>query len=167
MTPKKLSDVQIGGIIELHRSTEYSNRRIADMTMVGRRQVDCVVSKYKNGQPLGRPQPGSGRPRRTTAREDRLLIRAILKDREITIHQIKVTINREDLSDDTIARRISELTNMKSYWKVLKPFVNEFQRHRRVNWCLAHRNWTVQQWRAVIWSDESPFTLSYNRRTRV
>jgi len=136
------------------------------MTTTGRRQVDNIVSKFRNGEPLGR-QPGSGRPRKTTAREDRLLIRALLTDREITINQIKVAINREDLSDDTISRRIMELTGMQSYWKLLKPFVNEFQRQRRVNWCLGHRNWTVEQWRTVIWSDESPFTLSYNRRTRV
>lgn len=45
--------------------------------------------------------------------------------------------------------------------------MNAKQRKRRVDWCKAHRHWTVEQWRRVIWSDESPFTLSYNRRTRV
>ncbi|GIX95136.1 transposable element Tc1 transposase [Caerostris extrusa] len=26
-------------------------------------------------------------------------------------------------------------------------------------WCKAHRNWTVVQWKRILWSDESRFTL--------
>lgn len=166
MAQKKLNDQQIGGVIELHRTGEYSNRRIAEIMKIGRKQVDLVVSKFKLGEPVER-RSGSGRPRITSDGESRLLIRSIMRDREITIDQIKVEIGRVDLSDATISRRIHELTGLNSYWKLLKPFVNEFQRRRRVRWCLAHRNWTVEQWRRVMWSDESPFTLSYNRRTRV
>ena len=38
---------------------------------------------------------------------------------------------------------------------------------KRLEWAKAHQNWTVDQWRNVLWSDESPFVLRYNRKKRV
>ena len=166
MAPKKLTEEQIGGIKYLHISAKLSYREIAAEIGITKNQVAKIVEKLKNGEPLKR-RLGSGRPPKTTDREDRMLVRAIMNNREITVDLLKTEIDREDLSDKTIYRRIHHLTGLDSYWKLLKPYVNEFQRQRRVNWCLAHRNWTLEQWRRVIWSDESPFTLSYNRRTRV
>jgi hypothetical protein len=28
-----------------------------------------------------------------------------------------------------------------------------------LEWCTAHRHWTLEQWKHVLWSDESRFTL--------
>ena len=30
---------------------------------------------------------------------------------------------------------------------------------RRLEWCKVHRHWTLEQWKHVIWSDESRFTI--------
>jgi hypothetical protein len=49
-----------------------------------------------------------------------------------------------------------------SYRAAKKPFLNENQRQKWLEWCLERQNWTVQQWRNVIWSDESKFTLFRN-----
>ena len=29
----------------------------------------------------------------------------------------------------------------------------------RLEWCKAHHNWTLEQWKHVLWSDESRFTI--------
>jgi len=29
----------------------------------------------------------------------------------------------------------------------------------RLEWCKARRNWTLEQWKPVLWSDESRFTI--------
>ena len=43
-----------------------------------------------------------------------------------------------------------------------KPLLNEIQRKNRLEWCIKRQNWTLRQWRSVIWSDESLFTLFGN-----
>jgi hypothetical protein len=30
---------------------------------------------------------------------------------------------------------------------------------RRLEWCKAHRHWTLEQWKHVLWSDDSLFTI--------
>ncbi len=40
--------------------------------------------------------------------------------------------------------------------------VNERNRGIRVAWATEHLDWTTEQGRRVLWSDESPFILSFN-----
>ncbi|KFM60251.1 Transposable element Tc1 transposase, partial [Stegodyphus mimosarum] len=40
-----------------------------------------------------------------------------------------------------------------------KPLITKSNRAARLMWCKAHRNLTVDQWKRVLWSDESRFTL--------
>jgi hypothetical protein len=131
------------------------------------KSVAYQILKKFNATGTVKRSPGSGRKLKTTYRQDRQIVRTVLNDREVTANEIKSLLDINNVSDETIYRRIERLTNLKSYWKLLKPFINEFQRKRRVDWCLESRDWNIEQWRKIIWSDESPFTLRYNRRTRV
>lgn len=163
---KALDDLVIGQIVALLEVNYTIPEIISRVPLATKNQVRNIKVKWQNGESLA-CRPGSGRKRKTTERQDRSIINAIKKNRNITIGEIKRECGLEHISESTICRRISQLSELKSYWKSLKPFVNAKQRKRRVDWCKAHRHWTVEQWRRVIWSDESPFTLSYNRRTRV
>ena len=40
-----------------------------------------------------------------------------------------------------------------------KLFLNAAQRLKRVQWANEHQNWTVDQWKQVIWSDETRVSL--------
>jgi hypothetical protein len=37
----------------------------------------------------------------------------------------------------------------------------------RLEWCHERKNWTIEQWRKILWSDESPYVLRYAKRFRV
>jgi hypothetical protein len=51
---------------------------------------------------------------------------------------------------------------------VRKPLISEKNRKDRLQWCKQHQKWTDEQWKKVIWSDESRFTLfQSDGRTRV
>jgi hypothetical protein len=39
-----------------------------------------------------------------------------------------------------------------------KPFISAKNRQRRLQWARDHANWTVQDWKKVVWSDESKFS---------
>lgn len=36
-----------------------------------------------------------------------------------------------------------------------------------MEWCQAHKDWSLDQWRKVMWTDESPFVLRYHGGRRV
>jgi len=40
-----------------------------------------------------------------------------------------------------------------------KPFINDDNTRNRKKWCLSHKAGTIEQWKRVIWSYESSFTL--------
>ncbi|GFX46212.1 QLQ domain-containing protein [Trichonephila clavipes] len=40
-----------------------------------------------------------------------------------------------------------------------KPNITPQNAKHRLQWCRAHRHWTGHMWKAVLWSDESRFTV--------
>jgi hypothetical protein len=71
------------------------------------------------------------------------------------------------ISDKTIRRRITESGEFKSCWKTKAPFISEVNRKKRLAWCRARLGWSVERWKRVLWTDESPFVIRFNRKTRV
>jgi transposase len=110
---------------------------------------------------------GSGRPRKTTARQGRAIVREARIHHEITGGEVKENLSLNDVSERTVRRRIRECSDLKSYWKTKKPFTREKTRKLRVRWAKDHVEWAEEQWGKVLFSDESPFVLRFNKRGRV
>ncbi|KAG2203550.1 hypothetical protein INT46_000846, partial [Mucor plumbeus] len=51
------------------------------------------------------------------------------------------------------------------YTPAAKPKMNEEHKKNRLEWAHLHKNWSSEQWRQVIWSDESRFRVSGNDGT--
>ncbi len=81
---------------------------------------------------------GSGKTRKTTEREDQLIIREVRKDRMITSKTIKTNLTTLQVSRQTIRRRINECSEFRSQWQTKKPFISEANRVKRVAWCRHH-----------------------------
>ena len=58
----------------------------------------------------------------------------------------------------TVQRRVYEC-NIRKCRKTKKPFVNQLNRRKRIEFVHQHRHWAVQDWNNVIWSNQSPFHL--------
>ena len=39
------------------------------------------------------------------------------------------------------------------------PKITMHNTKRRLEWCIAFRHWTLEQWKRVLWSDESHFAI--------
>src|SRR3954447_18383408 len=48
-----------------------------------------------------------------------------------------------------------EKNSLKAAIKTKKPFLTERHRKERLDFALAHQNWTVEDWKTVVWSDET------------
>lgn len=65
-------------------------------------------------------------------------------------------------------RRTLHLMDYGSCRPIRKPLISEENRRKRLEWCLEHKAWTLDDWKMVAWSDESRYTLfSTDGRRRV
>ena len=125
-----------------------------------------IIRRYEEEQTLSRKK-GQGRKRKTTAEDDRYIAAQVKKNRHTTLKAIVNDLSFVKVSRMTVSRRIAENSDMSSQWKRKRPFINNNNRIKRLRWCKERINWTKEQWNQILWSDESPFVLRYNRRTRV
>jgi hypothetical protein len=92
----------------------------------------------------------------------------VKRDRFISAKRINLDHSAaQNISLNTIRSRIKESGEFNSYWAARKPFISKKNRAKRLKWTKEHKNWTKEQWRSVLWSDESPFVLRYNGKVRV
>jgi transposase len=121
--------------------------------------------KFVDSGSLAR-RPGSGRPMKLSPRARRLVVRLVLNDRDIILSDIQDQLGDEAPSSRTLSTVIHAETPLFSGPKIKKPFINARNRKARVDFALKHLHWTTDDWKRVVFSDESPFVLRFNRRTR-
>ena len=125
-----------------------------------------ILKKFKVEHSLERAK-GSGRKRKTTAQTDRLIVRAVQANPFVTSSEIKEANPILNVTERTIRNRIVETGQFRSYWAAHKPFTSDVNRAIRIQWCQDHLHWTHEDWKKVMWSDESPFTLRFRAKQRV
>jgi hypothetical protein len=115
----------------------------------------CINSGKKTGTVETKPKPGrfpifNDKKRRELGRIARPNRRATLK-RISQLISTKASVNtiRNELKKIGYASRVA----------VKKPFLNEKQQNARYIFAKSHAHWTVDDWRKVIWTDESSFEI--------
>ena len=105
----------------------------------------------------------SGRPRITTAAQDRDIVLTSHRNQFMTAKKIASQLQaatRTRASDQTIRRRLHTRT-----LRARKPYVcvplTQCHRQIRLNWTI-HRRWTQRQWNNVLFTDESRFNLEHS-----
>ena len=144
----------------------FSCRDIATELGTSKDTVHRLKRKFEESGSVART-PWSGRPRKTTERQDRMIVKAIKLNHDITSEELIEELVINQISERTVRRRIGELSEYKSYWKVKKPFISEKNRKIRVEWARERVNWPVEQLRKWVFSDESPYVLRFACRSRV
>jgi predicted transcriptional regulator len=148
-------------IVEL-RKKDKTQRQIA--TLVGCTQAAVCKILARSLQPNGLEiRPKSGRKRVTTDKEDRLFLREYMKDRKksaedlATMMQVatpqETTVPRPPVSVDTWRRRLKE-AGLRNYTMKKKVALNDRHRKLRFAFCQRYKDWLVEDWRTVIFSDE-------------
>ncbi|GFU48055.1 transposable element Tc3 transposase [Trichonephila clavipes] len=104
----------------------------------------------------------SGRPRGTTPADDRYIVLQARRNRwqtagEIARHTTQAT--GRPISRFTVARRLHG-GGLFARRSVRCVPLTPAHRRRRFLWCREHRNWRVNEWGRVLFTDESRFNLS-------
>ncbi|GFT28088.1 transposable element Tcb1 transposase [Trichonephila clavipes] len=155
-----LSEFEKGMIVGM-RCSGYSVTEIAIYLGRARSTVSAVMTAYKKCGNVTSGKHNSGRKRKLTDRDKRVLTRIMARKCKQSLSQITSEVNSH-LRNPISARNIQgELHASNLYGRVgiNKPLVTARHALQRRQWCRTHRQWTPQQWQQVIWSDESTFTL--------
>lgn len=163
MTFKQLTDLEKGQIVA-YNDCGWSGREIGKKIKKSHVAINSFLKKYKETGKYTRT-PGSGRKRKTTPTDDHHISILAKKQRTVTAKEIGNELGL-NISPRAIRNRLHEI-GFSSKFKTKKPFVSQHNQERRYRWARDHVTWTVDQWKRVIWSDESPYVLRFNRRVRV
>lgn len=113
--------------------------------------------------------PGRGRKRKTSEREDRHLALEVARDPNQNstklAKRIVPTLCKNRISRWTVARRLREY-EFGAHTAALKPLLSHDNIEKRLAWAKKHKDWTVDNWKRVLFSDETPFCLfqSFGRK---
>ena len=85
----------------------------------------------------------------------------ITKNKKTTAAKVITEMNvmlPNPVSTQTIRRELHK-QGIAGRAAIEKPFISDDNVRNKKKWCLSHKAWTIEQWKRVIWSDESSFTL--------
>lgn len=121
----------------------------------------CSIKRLFRNTGDVKPRKSTGRPRITTAREDRVLYIMARQGRRRSAaslrHEWHQRINGRP-SRETVNRRLIE-RGYRARRPIRQPRLTQRHRHLRLQWASQYLALTVQHWRHVIFADESRFML--------
>ncbi|GFX03765.1 transposable element Tcb2 transposase [Trichonephila clavipes] len=110
-------------------------------------------------------RPGSGRPRQTSRRKDRHIVRNARVQPSASSATIQAQVASSlgtPVSSRTIRMRLVD--GHLGSWHPLDPLgvlpLMPNNRFLRLEWCRARKNWTAAKWNQVVLSDESRYNLA-------
>lgn len=137
-----------------------SQSAVARQFGISSKTVNTWVLNEKNRGTLER-KPRSGRPRKTTPREDKMIVRKSVKDPRLTAPVILADFNQTNtnkIAVSTVKRRLKE-AGLNGRRPSKKPLISKKNRIARLKFCKERLHWTEKEWSKVLWSDESKYNL--------
>ena len=154
---EELSDIQHGTVIGCHFSNK-SVRQISALLELPRSTVSAVVVKWKRLRPTT-AQPRSGRPHKLTERDRRVLkhVKIVCPRLQHSLPSSKLPL--EATSATRTVRRESHKMGFNGRAAAHKPKIPMRNAMCQLEWCKARLHWTLEQWKRILWNDESRFTI--------
>lgn len=143
--------------------TGVSQRQVGQRLGVSQSVISRLWNRYQELHSVHR-RPGQGRRRSTSDVDDRYLRLSALRHRFSTARELQNELSRATgtrISDQTVRNRLRE-SGLRSRRPVQVPRLTLRHKRNRMQFARAHRRWQLQNWRRVLFSDESKFTLFGN-----
>lgn len=147
-----ISSAQKENILSL-ASHGHSTRFIAKKTGLGKSTVIRTLHDiHPNCQ-----MPSPGRPCMLSSTDQHSILSQIRTGRAANAVQATNHINTiisHPVTSQTV-RNVLKKHSFKAVTKKKKPLLSARHRQRRLAFALKHREWTVEDWKRVVWSDET------------
>ena len=73
----------------------------------------------------------------------------------------QLKLKGHQVSSSTVYRYLTKVKGVKSFKRQRQPLLTQKHKDARLKFCKEHANWTVKDWRNILFSDESPFQLNH------
>ena len=155
---KQLTDFEKGRVCGLWEG-KVPKKSIARKLGLNLKTVKKHINRYRLTGSCFRKK-GSGRPRKTSPRQDKLITRTAIKNRKATSKEIKHQLKLK-VGASTIRNRLHE-ANIKSYVATKKPLITKTNLKKILELAKQHQKWSVAQWKSVLFSDETTIHLHWS-----
>jgi transposase len=155
-----------------------STTQISEITGISPRTIDAIYGRacQRGFEPNARlikllPEyledaPRAGRPRKQEAVTGATIekVRRDRYGREKSCADIAGDLSAHgfDVSSTTVWRVLRAAGYNKTK-PTRKPGLTKKMRQERLDWCLTHKDWSLKDWKNVIWSDETSVVLNHRR----
>lgn len=154
-------DEKTKGKIAMGLDNGLTREEIIRQLELGKSTVQTWADRYENEGHMDR-RSGSGRPRATTKSDDRWIEIQCKRNRRLTAVALEKTIRKQDgtpkVTVQTVRNRLLD-AGYPARIARKKPLLTKMQKKNRLAWAKEHKDWTENQWRKVLWSDETSFSL--------
>lgn len=136
-----------------------SRRQIAGNFGVHHSIICRLVTRFQQTGSVDE-RPRSGRPKKTTAREDRYLAREARMNCFLTADKLRRRWLPAGgrVCTRTVINRLHS-NRLRARRPIKRPELTLRHRRNRMQWARIHRHWNLRSWRRIHWSDESRFLL--------
>ena len=140
-------------------SAGMSQTEVADSLGVGIATIKRWWRRHREGKSLTN-RNGRGRKKKLT-RVEKIKISKSKGKRRQSCRELANRLSKHGrkVSHETIRTYLRGNLKLKSYKPQTVPRLTIKQKENRVKFCKERKNWTAEEWKAVIFSDESPFQL--------
>lgn len=84
------------------------------------------------------------------------MVRASKKDPTLSSSLLLHEVPIAQISPRTVRRRLCDV-GLNARRPARKPFISKKNKAKRLEFAKAHINWTIEDWKKILWSDESKF----------
>ena len=120
--------------------------------------VQRIVAQFKaTGSTISTPK--TGRPRQTSTKQDRIMVKMSIKDRFNSAAEISHELNVSygcHVSRKTVLRRLTS-AGLNARVPASKSLISKKNQKARLHFSIEHVVWSENQWSQVHLSDESKF----------
>lgn len=137
-----------------------TDRDVAKQFHVGQKSVSRIYQRWKAEKTVKR-RLKSGRPRKLTSHEERLLVRYVKDDPRRTSIDVKKMAS-EEMGKEISATTAKRLLRDKNLWgrrPSQKPLTSVKNRKARFAYAKKYRNIEPDEWHHVLWSDWTKINL--------
>lgn len=107
-------------------------------------------------------KPRPGRPKSVTPEVEEKILESVRKNRAGREKTLEFLAYEAGISRSACHRVLKEhgFNKVKPTWK---PGLSDEAKQKRLEFCKAHQHWTLEDWKNVIWSDETSVVLGHRR----
>lgn len=135
--------------------SEVARRYNVNQSLISR----WIKLKTDTGDVVSRPK--SGRPKKISKHVSKVMKRQVIQNPRLTAVDISNEI-RDNYDVHVTPRTVRNYlidVDLNGRRSVKKPLISKKNRMARLAWAREHKDWTSDDWKKVLWSDESKVNL--------